>query len=898
MTALNPGTSLGPYEVLSPLGSGGMGAVYRARDTKLGREVAVKVLPPAIAADEEKRKRFEREARSASALNHPNIVTIHDFGNADRTAYMVMELVDGRTLREMIGRRPMALRTLLKVAAQVADGLAQAHAAGIVHRDLKPENVMVTRDGLVKLMDFGLAKYDGGLERPPLDGRPIEELPTQPGLVLGTANYMSPEQASGAVVDFRSDQFSFGLVLYEMVTGRRAFERSTAVETLSAIIREDPPPVGALSEGVPVPLRWAIERCLAKDPADRYASTWDLARDLRSLRDHVGDSTSGEAPLATMPARRPVSSRPVLLAGVLGGALAGAVLTFLATRPRPVEPPRLTYVTHSGHDSSPAASPDGRTIAFSSARDGRPRIWLKDLAGGGEAALTAGPDDFPRFSPDGSMVLFSRTEGGRVSLYRSTVVGGEVRKVLDDVVDGDWSPDGRQIAFVRGVSEGGARYAIVGVAGWDGSGAREIARFENRRVAHPRFSPDGRTLAVRAGGASGGVASAIALVGLDGSQRLLPAPAGALGQLSAAAWVDGGDALVYSLASTVVAATTGSTSQVIRQGRDGRTRTLLWSPTSSVVIDVAGPGRIVLDARSPRESLREVALAAGPAERGRWLARGNSTDRQPVYSPDGRWVLFSSNRAGNLDLWTVSVETGEVRRLTDHPADDWDPAYTADGRILWSSNRSGHFEIWMAEADGSGFRQVSHDGVDAENPTATPDGQWIVYTTGNPANLGVWKVRPDGQGATRLVAGPIVWPEVSPDGRYVSYVTNVVEARSIQVARLEDGAALPFSIRVRSPRTIGTNNSLGRSRWLADGSGIAFIGQDERGVWGVFAQGFTPGADTSHTRRALGGFDPEAAAESFGLSRDGQRLIVAGWEQTFGIMLADGLSGVEVPARR
>ncbi|HEX6736662.1 MAG TPA: protein kinase, partial [Vicinamibacteria bacterium] len=551
MSSLDPGTTLGPYEVLGTLGSGGMGAVYRARDTKLGREVAVKVLPPTIAADEEKRKRFEREARSASALNHPNIVTIHDFGTADRTAYMVMELVDGRTLREILGRKPMALRPLLRIAAQVADGLARAHSAGIVHRDLKPENIMVTRDGLVKLLDFGLAKFDGAaLEGRRAGDRPIEEQPTQPGLVLGTASYMSPEQASGSVVDFRSDQFSLGLVLHEMVTGRRAFERPTAVETLSSIIREEAPP---LTEAVPLPLRWAIERCLAKDPADRYASTWDLARDLRSLRDHVGESTSAEAPLATLPARRPAPGAPFRLALAAGlGLLAGAVLGHFLTLSPPPEPPRLAYLTHSGHDSSPAASPDGRTIAFCSDRDGRPRIWVKDLTGGGEAALTSGPDDFPRFSPDGSMVLFSRTESGRVSLYRSAVVGGEVRKVMDDVIDGDWSPDGRQIVFVRDHNEGGVRYAILGLVSWDGSGVRELARFANRRMAHPRFSPDGNTIAVPSGGTAGGVASAVALVGLDGSSRLLAPPTGALGQLSAASWVRGGEALVYSLASSVV----------------------------------------------------------------------------------------------------------------------------------------------------------------------------------------------------------------------------------------------------------------------------------------------------------------------------------------------------------
>ena len=291
--SVGKGTRLGPYEILSPLGAGGMGEVYRARDERLGREVAIKVLSAELSEDASRVKRFEKEARSASALNHPNIVTVYDFGSSDGLSYIAMEKVDGETLRKLVAGGPVPIKKLLPIATQIADGLARAHEAGIVHRDLKPENVMVTRDGLVKILDFGLAKLtstgsgsDEGSKLPTMSG-------TTPGVIMGTVGYMSPEQASGAAVDFRSDQFSFGSILYEMATGKRAFQGKTPIDVLGAILNEEPQPIGAVNPQAPTQLRWIIERCLAKEPRQRYSSTDDLARDLATLRDHLSEATSG-----------------------------------------------------------------------------------------------------------------------------------------------------------------------------------------------------------------------------------------------------------------------------------------------------------------------------------------------------------------------------------------------------------------------------------------------------------------------------------------------------------------------------------------------------------------------------------------------------------------------------
>jgi serine/threonine protein kinase len=310
--ALLPGTRVGPYEILAPLGAGGMGEVYRARDGKLGRDVAVKILPPEVAGDPERRKRFEQEARAASSLNHPSIVPVYDVGTADSVHYIAMELVAGRSLRELVSSGPLPVKKLLDLAIETADGLAKAHAAGIVHRDLKPENLIVTPEGHVKVLDFGLAKLAEGSARDIREEPTLAKVQTRAGQIMGTAGYMSPEQASGQAVDFRSDQFSFGAMLYEMASGRRAFQGKSAADTLAVILRDQPQPLARVNPAVPEVLRWIVEeRCLAKDPGERYASTWDLLRDLRSVRDHLSEVMAG---LALKTSARPTWRRRVTMA--------------------------------------------------------------------------------------------------------------------------------------------------------------------------------------------------------------------------------------------------------------------------------------------------------------------------------------------------------------------------------------------------------------------------------------------------------------------------------------------------------------------------------------------------------------------------------------------------------
>ena len=893
---LDTGTRIGPYEILSQLGQGGMGAVYRARDTKLDREVAVKVLLRNLAEDADALARFEREAKAVASLSHPNILAIHDFGPHGGSVYAAMELLEGETLRDRLKEGALPVSKSIELALQISRGLAAAHDKGITHRDLKPENIFLTDSG-VKILDFGLARTTPRTE----EGAEVAtmSLATEPGRVMGTVYYMAPEQVRGQPVDARTDIFAFGAVLYEMLTGKRAFQAATPVETMNAILKEDPPSLSDSSRSVSPALERLVLRCLEKRPEDRPRTVHDLAIALDAISTgstRTWDATAVAGAATRKARRRRLLERAGLVAAGAALTLGAAALHGLLNPPEEPVIPSYRWMSFSGRDSSPAVSPDGRTVAFASDRDGQLRIWLKQVSGEAEAPLTDGPDDFPRFSPDGSEILFARASGDGRSLYRAAVLGGEARRVVENATEGDWAPDGARIAFLRLKSENGATVSTVGVVARDGSNPREVANVPAGLRA-PRWSPDGRTLAMvtSSGSLLAGAQQPVVLVDVrSGETQAIPAP-DPRRTLSAPAWAADRE-LVYLQAESVAAAA-GSAGRLVFQDADsGEVRARLWSPSTAQVLDILGDGRVVFDTRSPRQNLRETVLGTlGEGTEARWLSRGESTDRQPVYSPDGDSVAFSSNRGGGMNLWVVSTSTGRLRRITGSDL-NWDPGFTRDGRIMWSSNRSGNYEIWTADSDGSAARQITRDGGNAENPTATPDGEWIVYSSGNPEKAGLWKIRVDGTQATHLFEGRATIPEVSPDGRHAVFrsFTGKYPAR-LRVARLEDGALEDFEILVEAHRR--TTISLGRARWLSDGSAIAFVGQDETGAIGIYAQDFVPGRDTSATRRKLAGFDPDVAAESFGISPDGSRLVVAGWLQLFSLMEAEGLKGLLTPPR-
>jgi len=882
-----------------------MGEVWRATDTRLKRDVALKLLPPAFTEDAERLARFEREAQLLAQLNHPNIAAIHGLEESSGVRALVMELVPGPTLAERMAAGPLALADVLAIARQIAEALEAAHEKGIVHRDLKPQNVKVTGEGKVKVLDFGLAKAmepEGGagssadLARSPtlLNSPTLTAAGTQLGMILGTAAYMAPEQARGGMVDKRADIWAFGVVVFEMLTGRAPFLADTVPDTLAAVLTRELD-FDALPAATPPAIRRLLRRCLERNPRNRL-------RDVGDARIVLAETLAGrseEAPAVQVAAQKGRQRLLWLAALPLAAALGALAVSFTAPPAPPVtEPVRVQRLTFSGEDSDPAASPDGRFVAFASARGGVSRIWLKQMEGGGEQRLTDGTDFDPRFAPDGNSLGFLRQSAtGDTDLYRIALVGGQPRRLLANVDDFDWSPDGRSVAFTREVAgENRVTRAQLWVADLASGTERTLLELEGWVLLGVRWRPDGQKIAVTRGGPIG-AAGGWRLLLVDsatGASEDLVVNEG-LGSISASTWDGSGAGLVFAVSPDNVGDLGGAPAAVRHVIPGGKPATIFWaaglfpfrgSGTVVASLTALGRGRLVFDSVEQVEELREIDLVRGTS---RQVTRSLAADRQPAYSPDGRWIVFSSNRTGNLDLWLFDRQSGELRQLTDDATQDWDPGFTPDGRrVLFSSGRGGNLEIWSIDLDGSNARQVSADGVDAENPTMTPDGRWIVYTSGNAEHLGLFRIRPDGSEAARITTGNHTNGEVSPDGRWALFVSNRNEGAEIRFVEIETGRLAPAKIDV--PASAGaTHITFGRARWGQGGKRVVFVGLDERGRAGLFEQDFDPERDTTSTRRKLAGFFDDMESESFGLAPDGSAVTIAVTRTTRSLMLAEGL---------
>jgi Tol biopolymer transport system component/predicted Ser/Thr protein kinase len=715
---LAPRTRLGPYEISAKLGAGGMGEVYRARDERLGRDVAVKVLPDELSADRDRLARFEKEARAASALNHPNVVTIYDIGFDGAVPWLAMEYVDGLTLREMLRREEvLSPRKLLEIGAQLAHGLAKAHAAGIVHRDLKPENVMVTRDGFVKILDFGLVKLveDAGETA---DDATAARGATRPGMVLGTIGYMSPEQAAGRVVDFTSDQFSVGTILYELATGRQPFKRETTAETLVAIMRDEPEPL-SLGSRFPPPLRWLIERCLAKDPEERYASTRDLARDLENLRDHLGETMiSGEVAVAAA-----------------------------------AEPPtyqRLTF--RRGTVLSARFAPDGQTIIYGASWDGNPTRLFSTRPESAESSPLMLPDaEILAISRSGMMAIsLERRWAGRFiwtgTLAQVPLVGGAPREILEDVQWADWAPDGSSLAVVRSVGGKTRLEFPIGTILYETGGW----------VSHPRVSPRGDAIAF----------FDHPTLGDDSGSLMIVDRTGRITALShdwitgyGLAWSPDGKEIWFTatragLARAIWAATLG-----------GRERLLVRTPGELTIQDVSEEGQVLVTSDNGKVgivgqppghtkendlSLLDWSLVREISADGKLLLFDESgegggseyaiyvrrTDGSPAvrlgsgkafgFSPDGRWVA-SMTMTAPRKFFLLPVKAGEPRQIDVHGLTVHAARWMPDGeRILIAGNRGAEgVRLFVLALSGGEPRAISPDGTAIGFFPISPDGKWV-----------------------------------------------------------------------------------------------------------------------------------------------------------------------------
>ena len=756
-SGLAPGTRLGPYEVLGPLGAGGMGEVYRARDTRLGRELALKRLQPELAASEDRKRRFEREARAASALNHPHIVSVFDIGEENGALYIAMELVEGRTLREANADEPLSLRKLLDLAVQAASALGRAHESGIVHRDLKPENLMLSRDGYLKILDFGLAKLVEA--DPPAGGSEVATAVsgTQTGTVLGTVGYMSPEQAAGRAVDFRSDQFSLGTILYELAAGRKPFARETSAETLVAIIREEPEPLAQAAPRLPAPLRWVIERCLAKDPEERYASTKDLARELETLRRRLPEATgSGET------------------AAVAGETAGDRFPTFQ----------RLTF--RRGTVLQARFAPDGQTVIYGATWEGQPCRLFSTRPESPESSTLSLPDaEILSISGTGQMALsLDRHWAGRFiwsgTLAQVPLLGGAPREILEDVQWADWAPDGGSLAVIRR-AEGKCRveYPIGRVlfetAGW---------------ASHVRVSPDGERVAFLHHPTLGDDGGAV--VSVERASGRSQTHAEGWITLYGLAWRSAGE--IWFTATRVGVARSIWAVPVA----GGRERLLARTPGELTIQDVARDGRTlmtsdngmvgIIGGRAGDESERDLSLLdwsllrditpdgklilfdetgeGGGAAHAVYVRR---TDGSPAvrlgegvggsFSPDGRWAI--SRTAGMRQLVLLPVRAGEARPLDLHGLTFHSARFVPDGKAILSaaSEKDDAVRLWRYPLDGGKPSPVTDSGIEIGPFPVSPDSRHVVVQTSDFQ----WHLHPLDGGAAQPVSG------LGPDDRPVAF---------------------------------------------------------------------------------------------------------------------------------
>jgi Tol biopolymer transport system component len=747
------GTKLGPYEILAPIGAGGMGEVYRAKDPRLGREVAIKVLPAAFSQDADRLKRFEQEARSASALNHPNIVTIHEIGKANGSSYIAMELVDGPSLREMLASGPIASKKLLDVSVQIAEALAKAHGAGIVHRDLKPENVIVSKDGYVKLLDFGLAKLFVA-PQDQVTGAPTAIQETQPGTVMGTVGYMSPEQASGKPADFRSDQFALGSILYEMATGKRAFQKGTGAQTLAAIIQDEPEPVAQVNPKAPAPLRWIVERCLAKDPDERYASTRDLARDLKSVREHIGEVTTstsgGIAPVE--PARRHRSQAiPLALGTLLVGLAAGAWIGHRrGAAPQPTFQ-RLTF--QRGTVSTARFGPDGTTVYYTAAWNGAPpRIFSLRPGNPESSALPLPAAELLSVSSSGEMAVLLEPNYQQTgfalhgTLARVPPSGVAPKQVLANASYAEWAPGGSELAVVHRTG-GKARleYPIGKVlyetAGW---------------IQNPRFSADGSQIAF-IDHSSAGDDGAIAIVDRAGRKTDL---AGGWATVQGLSWSPDGREIWFT------AAREGIERMLYGVTPAGKVRLIRTMQGTPALLDVRKDGGALITEDDYRASM----VVFGPGDPGgrdlTWFDWSN--DR--ALSPDGKLMLFDESGEGGgpsggvylrptdgspavrlgdgvgLALspdseWALTREISNRPRFVLVPVKTGQPkafapddlgrtaygAFVPDGsKFVFVANAPGRgSRLYLQEVAGGPPKTMSEEGIAAARPFVSPDARWV-----------------------------------------------------------------------------------------------------------------------------------------------------------------------------
>jgi serine/threonine protein kinase/Tol biopolymer transport system component len=850
--ALTSGTKLGPYEIVSLAGAGGMGEVYRARDTRLGRDVAIKVLPEELARDADRLRRFEQEARTIAALNHPNILGIHDLGAHGGAPFLVSEFLEGQTLREKLASGPLPVRRAIEYALGIALGLAAAHEKGIVHRDLKPENVFVTRDGRIKVLDFGLAKLIR-LEEHHETALTLTSA-TLPGMVMGTVGYMSPEQVRGEPIDPRSDIFSFGAVLYEMLTGKRAFKRATSAETMTAILREEPPAPNDTGGHGPLELQRILVRCLEKNVERRFQSASDLAFAIESL----SGASAGTPTAKSVPQPKP---RRAWLPWVVAAALLIGTAVWETLRPpsapaNPLEKAHFTRVTDFKSVEA-AISPDGRFVAFVSDHDGPFDVWLTQVGTGhvtnltqGKAGPLPGPLRSVGFSGDGSEIWIG---GGDVDmrLRLMLLTGGTPRNFLsEEVVNLAWSPDGERIVyhtFVKGDP--------MFVADRSGANARQIfGRQPGLHNHFPAWSPDGRWIYFSHGTPATGEMD---LWRIDPAGRnperltqintdvAYPAPVGDRTVFYVARNEDGSGPWLWAFDL---------------KRRDSRRVSVGLEQYTSVQASADGR-KLVATISNPIAGLWTVPILDRVADEHDVKPFTVPTERALAPRFGGSSLFYLSSLGTGDGLWRLrdgkvtEIWKGADGALLETPAVSPD-----EGRVAIVLRRNGKRQLHVLSSDGAELQPIAEGTVPQGSSCWSPDGRWVVTGGSDATGPGLFKIPLEGGSPVRLVAGQALNPVWSPDGSLIVYAGTNVRTFSPLLAVRPDGTS------VKLPEII--LRRLGeRVRFLPDGKSLIYMG-------GLLAsQDFWLLDLGSMKSRLLTRLQNLAAMRTFDVTPDGKRIV-------------------------
>ena len=913
---LKKGTTVGAYEIVSFISRGGMGEVYLAHDRRLGRKVALKILPSSFTKNPERLRRFEQEARSASALNHPNIITIYEIIKSESTHLIATEYVEGETLRHRLSNSHFELPEALNVASQVADALSAAHRAGIVHRDIKPENIMIRQDGYVKVLDFGLAKLAEPSASVPVEEAVTKQVRTGSGVVIGTAGYMSPEQARGKPVDARSDIFSLGSVIYEMVTRRKPFDGETPSDVLASILKTEPPPVSQILQDTPPELTRIVAKALKKNRDERYQVISDLLLDLKTLKQDLefearlhsssGVSVGKSAPLtasisgATAPTsdggaaatmisqalsvelkRQRLRFTAFALVGLVILAAGAFGLYKLLNRPTRAhfQATTVARVTNSGKVIDARLSHDGKYLVYSFSDAGNQSVWIRQVSTANDKVvvppepvglfgLTISHDDHDLF-----YVVKRNFDSG--TLYRLPLLGGTAVKLLERIDSAvTLSPDGKQFAFLRASYPTENESAII-IANIDGSGERPLAvkkkpeRFAPVFFTVPSWSPDGKLIAAT-------VATA-GLTSFDGARSQViafPVNGGPEVNLTPEPWLFSGQVeWLPDMSGLIVIAgeNGGPGAQVWFLSYPGgqkrritndldQHRAIGMSADGKMFVNIVGTGAVTVWVTPDGDASRAVQMPVGNI--GAFSSLGNSL----AWTVDGR-IIFASAEGNEINLWISDANGSNRHALTTNSGINVSPVVSSDGRyIVFSSTRNGQANIWRMTTEGNSPRQLTH-GLSDSHPAISPDGQWVVYSTLDSGRPTLWKVPIDGGQPAQITNRAATNPMISPDGKLLAFLftesTDPLTPANRIAIMLFDGGEPLRTFDFQPATTVVT-----KAKWSNDGKAIIYT-TNTNNVTNIWAQPVDGGAPKQVTDFK------ELYMTGFAWSRDGKQLAVS-----------------------